>query len=87
MCVCVCVCVCVSTVTWECTEIRPFGDAPLPRRRVGCAKVGNNLMICGGTRYMYICSLANTHTHTHSLSLLLSPSLSLLTHIIIVQWK
>ena len=37
-----CVCVCVSTVTWECTEIRPFGDAPLPRRRVGCAKVGNN---------------------------------------------
>ena len=47
-------CECVySTVSWVCTEIRPFGDAPSPRRRVGCALIGSNLMICGGTRYMY----------------------------------
>ena len=31
------------------TEIRPFGDAPCPRRRVGCALVGSDLFICGGT--------------------------------------
>jgi hypothetical protein len=39
----------LNTLTWECTELRPFGDAPPPRRRVGCALIGDNLMICGGT--------------------------------------
>ena len=49
-----------GTVSWECTEIRPFGDAPPPRRRVGCALIGSNLMICGGTRCVQSCTLYNT---------------------------
>ena len=60
-----CVYVC-GTVSWECTEIRPFGDAPPPRRRVGCALIGSNLMICGGTRCVQSCTLYNTllvHVH------------------------
>ena len=61
--VCVCVCVHVSlphdpphnlcsllpTENWHITEIRPFGMNPCPRRRVGCAKVGSEILICGGT--------------------------------------
>ena len=31
------------------TEIRPFGSNPSPRRRVGCALVGSDVVICGGT--------------------------------------
>ena len=43
-----------ATVTWECMEMRAFGDAPPPRRRVGCARIGTDVMICGGTRYIHI---------------------------------
>ena len=43
-----------AAVTWECMEMRAFGDAPPPRRRVGCARIGTDIMICGGTRYIYI---------------------------------
>ena len=31
------------------TEIRPFGTNPTPRRRVGCAHIGSEILICGGT--------------------------------------
>lgn len=34
---------------WHVTEIRPFGMNPCPRRRVGCATVGGEILICGGT--------------------------------------
>ena len=44
------VCTCTRTTdNWLITEIRPFGDVPCPRRRVGCALVGSDLFICGGT--------------------------------------
>jgi hypothetical protein len=39
----------LNTITWECMEMRAFGDAPPPRRRVGCARIGTDIMICGGT--------------------------------------
>ncbi|CAI8029669.1 Kelch domain-containing protein 3 [Geodia barretti] len=39
----------LNTITWECMEMRAFGDAPPPRRRVGCARIGTDVMICGGT--------------------------------------
>jgi len=39
----------VDTDSWQITEIRPFGNGPCPRRRVGCALVGTELIICGGT--------------------------------------
>ena len=35
--------------SWHITEIRPYGMNPCPRRRVGCAKVGAEILICGGT--------------------------------------
>jgi hypothetical protein len=35
--------------TWLVSEVRPFGNVPCPRRRVGCALVGSDLFICGGT--------------------------------------
>lgn len=39
----------VPADNWHVTEIRPFGVNPCPRRRVGCAKVGSQILICGGT--------------------------------------
>ncbi len=38
-----------NTDTWHIEELRPFGDGPAPRRRVGCALVGNEVLVCGGT--------------------------------------
>ena len=35
--------------TWHVSELRPFGEGPPPRRRVGCALIGNEVLICGGT--------------------------------------
>ena len=37
------------TDTWHVNELRPFGDGPAPRRRVGCALIGTEVLICGGT--------------------------------------
>ena len=39
----------VVTDTWHVNELRPFGDGPAPRRRVGCALIGTEVLICGGT--------------------------------------
>ena len=35
--------------TWHIQELRPFGDGPAPRRRVGCALIGTEVLVCGGT--------------------------------------
>ena len=43
-----CVYLCIERL--HITELRPFGDSPCPRRRVGCALIGSEFIICGGTR-------------------------------------
>ena len=40
----------VSIETQHVTEVCTFGSGPAPFRRTGCARVGSEVMICGGTR-------------------------------------
>ncbi|KAL5474818.1 hypothetical protein EMCRGX_G026835 [Ephydatia muelleri] len=39
----------LNTESLHITKLQPFGDAPCPRRRVGCALIGSEFIICGGT--------------------------------------
>ena len=40
----------VAIDIWHVTLIRTFGSNPCPRRRVGCALVGSEILICGGAK-------------------------------------
>jgi hypothetical protein len=79
----------LNTATWECTEIRPFGDAPPPRRRVGCALIGSNLMICGGTSPVVVerdgKKMEILHDHSDMYILHLIPSLEQLCITVLVK--
>ena len=59
---------CVAIDTWHVTEIRPFGSNPCPRHRMGCALVGSEILICGGTSPMKVERMGDVKEilHDHS---------------------